>query len=178
MALYYNVSQLLKDDVGQTREYEFQGDEPVDLEDGVASNVSGRVRFILTNFGIIARVSARATLHLTCARCLDPFQMPASVEFDEEYRPTIDIATGLPSRLPRSDASSFISQSHDIDLGEAIRQNLVLAMDLIPLCRDDCRGLCPTCGVNRNLEECRCTPVEESSPFAVLQTLLSNDKPG
>jgi uncharacterized protein len=176
MALYYNVSQLLKSDVGQTRVYDFQGEEPIDLDEGVASKLSGRVKFILTNFGIIATVSAAATLHLTCARCLEPFHTPAAIAFDEEYRSTLDIATGLPSRTPRSDASSLISQSHNIDLGEAIRQNLVLAMDLIPLCRDDCRGLCPTCGVNRNAEDCRCAPDEESSPFAVLQALLPETK--
>ena len=52
MALQFNVSQLLKSGIGEIREYDFQAEEPIDLEDGVASNVRGHVKFTLTNFGI------------------------------------------------------------------------------------------------------------------------------
>src|SRR5579872_3070096 len=151
MSLQFNVSQLLKAGAGQTREYDFHSDAPIDLEDGVASNISGHAKFILTNFGIIATGRASALLHLTCARCLEPFQGPTEITFEEEYRPSIDISTGLPSALPMSDTAFLISQTHTIDLEEAIRQNLLLAVDLIPVCRPDCRGLCPECGANRNL---------------------------
>lgn len=172
MALLYNVSQLLKSDVGQARQYEFESDEPIDLEGDVANNLRGTVRFMLTNFGILARIHADATLHLTCARCLEPFQTPTAVDFEEEYQPLIDIATGLPFQGPRSDTAFTITQNHTIDLTEALRQHLLLAVEIIPVCRDDCRGLCQTCGVNLNLEQCACPPPEVASPFAVLQHLL------
>ena len=92
MALQFNVSQLLKSGIGEIREYDFQAEEPIDLEDGVASNVRGHVKFTLTNFGIIANAHAAAQLHLTCARCLEPFGSPNEVDFEEEYQPLIDIA--------------------------------------------------------------------------------------
>jgi uncharacterized protein len=59
-----------------------------------------------------------------------------------------------------------------IDLGEAIRQQFLLSMDLIPVCTPDCRGLCPTCGVNLNIESCQCPPQEVPNPFEVLKNLI------
>lgn len=174
MALEYNVSQLLKSDVGQTRVYEFATDEPMDIGDGVATGVHGSVKFTLTNFGVIAHVDAQANLHLTCARCLEPFQTQADVHFEEEYRPTVDVATGQPVTSPGGESASSIAQNHTIDLTEAIRENLVLAVEIIPVCSPDCRGLCPTCGANLNAGACDCAPAETDSPFAGLKGLLAN----
>jgi uncharacterized protein len=173
VSLQFNVSQLLKSDIGQTRNYEFASGESFDLDDALATDIHGQVRFILTNFGILARGRASATLHLTCARCLEPFAAPTEVTFEEEYQPSIDIATGLPASVPRSDTAFAISQNHTIDLSEALRQDLLLTVELIPVCSSGCQGLCPTCGVNRNFENCHCHVPVDSSPFAVLQILLT-----
>lgn len=175
-SLQYNVSQLLKCEVGSTREYDFEADSPLDLDDSVAHDIRGHVRFVLTNFGIVAGVQARAVLDLNCARCVEPFELPVDISFEDEYQPLIDIATGLPSVAPRSDAAFSISQNHTVDLGEAIRQHLLLSVELIPLCSSDCKGLCPICGVNRNQQTCTCPPAEEPSPFAVLQGLFGGSE--
>jgi uncharacterized protein len=172
MSTQFNVSQLLKSDVGGVREYDFEMDEPLDLDDATASGVSGSVKFTLTNFGILAAVTAHADVLLTCARCVEPFQTSMDVTFQEEYRPVIDIATGLPSQLPPSDTAFELSPNHVLDLSEAVRQQLLLGIEIIPLCNPTCKGLCPTCGVNLNLERCDCPPPESASPFAALQSLL------
>jgi uncharacterized protein len=175
MSVQFNVSQLLKADVGQRRTYEFELDEPLDLEDAVATGVSGSVKFTLTNFGILAAVKAHADVHLTCARCLEPFRTPMDVAFQEEFRPVIDVATGLPANLPESDTAFQISPNHTVDLREAIRQQLLLAIEIIPVCSDDCRGLCPTCGTNLNTASCDCEPPLANNAFAVLSGLLADD---
>lgn len=172
MSLQYNVSQFLKSDIGDTRAYEFESDEPLDLDEAVATDISGRVKFTLTNFGIVAAVDAHAVLHLTCARCLEPFELPTHVTFEDEYQPSIDVTSGLPSTTPRNDSAFIISANHTIDLTEALRQNLLVAVELVPLCSQDCKGLCPSCGVNLNVDQCACPPPEQSSPFAVLQGLM------
>jgi len=176
MSLLFNVSQLLKSDVGQLRRYDFQADGTLDLGDSEASDVQGHARFMLTNFGLIADIHAEALVHSTCARCLEPFSQPTTVDFEEEYRPVVDISTGLPAGVPSSDDAFEISSNHTIDLGEAIRQQLLLTLELVPVCRDACRGLCPTCGVNLNLEQCTCPPSESSNPFEVLQGLLADSE--
>ena len=171
--MQFNVSQLLKSDIGQARAYEFEADEPIDLDGPVATDVKGHVRFMLTNFGIIATAEASAVLRLNCARCLEDFEKSVAIAFTEEYRPTVDIGTGLPATASHSENAFDISENHTIDLTEALRQHLLLAVDLIPVCREDCRGLCANCGVNLNMETCNCPPAEEPRPFAVLEGLLS-----
>ncbi len=174
MSLLYNVAQLLKSEVGQTRTFDFAGVEPISLGDGVATDVHGQVKLTLTNFGVLARGEADASLQVTCARCLEPCQTPTHITFEEEYQPTIDVVTGLPSSTPRNDNAFAVGRSHVLDLTEALRQNLVLALEMIPLCRPDCRGLCPNCGANRNTDPCTCPTPESTSPFAALDSLLSN----
>ncbi|HZS93335.1 MAG TPA: DUF177 domain-containing protein [Chloroflexota bacterium] len=174
MTLEFNLSQLMKGAVGETRSYEISSDEPIDLDDATASDIHGAAKFTLTNFGVVAAVHADAQLDLVCARCLETFRGPTAVDFEEEYQPVIDIATGLPSKTPRNENAFSISPRHTIDLREALRQHLTLAVDLIPVCRPDCKGLCPTCGVNLNNETCACEPVEETGPFAALKTLLKD----
>lgn len=176
MALQYNVSQLLKSGVGETREFDFQTDQPMDLEDAGADNIRGHVKFTLTNFSILANVRLTARLHLICARCLEPFGSPIEIAFEEEYQPSIDIATGLPSTVPRSEMSFAISQNHTVDLREAIRQNLVLAVELVPVCSQDCKGLCAGCGINLNIETCTCAPPEQPNPFTALAGLFSEER--
>ena len=172
VSLLFNVSQLLKSEIGQTRSYDFEGKEALDLGDWSASEVKGHAKFTLTNFGILATINAKGALRLTCARCLEPFSTPTSVEFEEEYVPSIDIQTGMPSGVPVSDDALPIGADHTVDLGEAIRQQFLLSLDLIPVCRSDCRGLCPTCGINRNIEICQCPPQVAPNPFEVLQNLI------
>jgi uncharacterized protein len=176
MSVEFNLAQFLKSGVGGTREYEFASSGAIDLGDASATDVRGQVKFTLTNFGVLASIRLTAALHLTCARCLEPFDLPVESSFEEEYQPTIDIATGLPAEFPKSDTAFQVPQTHTIDLAEAIRQNLVLAVDIIPVCSPECRGFCPGCGVNRNLEACACPPPQEASPFAVLQGLLAESE--
>lgn len=171
-SLQYNLAQLLKSDVGSNRSYDFELADRLDLDGASAHDITGRVKFTLTNFGILASVQARAVMDLTCARCLEPFESPAQISFEEEYQPLIDIATGLPSTTPRSDTAFTISERHTIDLREGLRQHLLLTVEIVPLHSPECKGLCPTCGVNLNQEQCQCPPQEEPSPFAALQGLL------
>lgn len=173
MSLQFNVSQLLKSSVGGTRSYDFDGDAPIDLDgSSVADQIAGHAKFTLTNFGILAHVDAQASISLTCARCLEPFRSDVAVDFEEEYEPSIDIETGLPAAEAHTENAFFITSNHQIDLTEALRQHFLLAVEIVPVCRADCQGLCPTCGVNLNVETCGCPAPEPASPFAALQGLF------
>ncbi len=172
ISLLFNVSQLLKSEIGQFRTYDFQSDGVLELDDARADGISGHVKFMLTNFGVLAHVHASGVLHLTCSRCLEPFSTEVTADFEEEFVPSINIQTGLPSDAPRSDTALPISRNHTIDLGEAIRQEFLLSIDLIPVCSSGCLGLCPSCGANRNVEPCSCPPAAPASPFTVLVDLI------
>jgi uncharacterized protein len=171
-SLLFNVSGLLKSEIGQFRSYDFEFAGPLELEDGTADDIHGQVKFMLTNFGVLAHIHADGLLHLTCSRCLSEFATRVETDFEEEFVPSIDIQTGLPAKTPRSDSALPISPNHTIDLGEAIRQEFLLSIDLIPLCSPTCRGLCPTCGADLNAGSCSCPPPESTSPFAALVDLI------
>jgi uncharacterized protein len=61
-----------------------------------------------------------------------------------------------------------IDDGREIDLSEAVRQYILLAMPMKPLCREDCAGLCPRCGCNRNIDSCDCSDSGVDPRFAVL----------
>ena len=168
-----NVSHLLKSPVGTTRSYDLDSGEVVRLDDENTATIrDGNVRLDRTNTGVLARGHATATVTLACARCLEPVEVMPSIEFAEEYEPSIDIASGRPLPAPENDLVFSIAPNHVLDLTEALRQNLIAALPIQPLCRSDCAGLCPVCGVNRNDTTCDCVVTDVHHPFASLAELL------
>lgn len=170
----YNVAQLLKGHVGETRHYQLQEDiSELDPSITPLSDLVGTVDLIRTNEGILVRANLRTTIQLTCSRCLTEFAYPVRFQVEEEFHPTIDILTG--ARLPQpddADQATLIDIHHILDLSEIVRQNLTLALPMVPLCRNNCRGLCPNCGKNWNEGDCDCTSEELDPRLAALKDLL------
>ena len=152
----YNVSYLLKGLVGERREYPIDGTVPRVDETPNPSPVDGHVEMVRTNDGILARAKAVLKSHEECSRCLDEFDAPLEISFEEEYFPSININTGAPMPPPREPDAFMIDHNHVINLESAIREYALVERQMQPLCRDDCAGLCPTCGVNRNESKCDC----------------------
>jgi len=95
-----------------------------------------------------------ATLECDCSRCLEPFRVPVSAPIDTLFLPA-DANVGVDEREVREDdlgVSYYRDES--IDLGEVMREQFILALPMKPVCSEECRGLCPVCGVNRNREDC------------------------
>lgn len=157
-----NVSQLLREPIGSTREY--QVDEVASIAgNGKGYPVRGEVRLLRIHHSLLVKCHLSTELELTCSRCLSRFRHPLTLEFEEEYLPTIDVISGVPLPLPDEAGPFTIDEHHTLDLTEAIRQYSLLAVPMKPLCREDCPGLCPKCGQNLNLGRCACT-VETADP--------------
>jgi len=151
-----NVSQLLKSPLGTIRNYEV--DEKVNIGEETP-HVRGEVTLLRTNRGILVTGRLETDIGLTCSRCLGKYRHPVTLEIEEEFFPTIDIITGSKVDGPDDEPDAFmIDQNNILDISEAIRQYALLAVPMKPLCKEDCAGLCPTCGVNRNLKTCNCPP--------------------
>ncbi|MCX7911442.1 MAG: DUF177 domain-containing protein [Dehalococcoidales bacterium] len=166
-----NVSQLLQEPAGSTRDYEI--DEDVEtISEKSQSHVAGRCHLLRTQRSILVRCHAETEVVLTCSRCLSQFHRLLTIDFEEEYMPTIDIRTGLPLPPPE-DASAFtIDHNHVIDLAEAIRQYSVMALPMKALCHEDCAGLCPRCGQNLNEGRCNCQLEDIDARWAKLLEFL------
>lgn len=157
-----NVSQLLQESIGATREYSI--DEPVDvLGDGKEFPVRGSCRLLRTQRSILVKCSLDTQAELECNRCLGRFRHPLKIRFEEEYVPTVDVASGAPLPQPEEPGTFTIDEHHVIDISEALRQYAVMAMPMKILCAADCAGLCQSCGKNLNRGACDC-PKEEIDP--------------
>jgi uncharacterized protein len=145
--LAWNVSGLLADDPGAERTVTVAG-VTIDLGEDLrlAAPIDGRVRLLRTNRGIIADAELRTALALECSRCLRDVTLPVAVRLQEEYLPSLDLATGR--SLPTDDEPDVarLSDHHELDLETPVREAIQLAEPIAPLCRPDCPGLCAVCG--------------------------------
>jgi uncharacterized protein len=112
-----------------------------------------------------------AGVELSCARCLEPVPQQIEREFDLLYRP-LGADAGR-DELSVTDAEAEIGyyQGEGILLEDVLREQVLLALPLKITCRQDCRGLCPQCGKNLNLEACSCVVPVEDPRWAALKDI-------
>ena len=75
--------------------------------------------------------------------------------------------------LQDEDLDTAFYRDHVLDLAEMLREQFYLALPMQPLCRPDCQGLCPTCGIDRNVETCQCKTEWMDPRLSVLKTLVT-----
>jgi uncharacterized protein len=93
----------------------------------------------------------------TCRRCLEPAAGVLHVEVRELCRDPHDMALGRAGDGPEEDEPYPVGHD-ELDVEPILRDACILELPLAPLCSDTCLGLCPTCGANRNRDECSCDP--------------------
>ena len=172
--LTYNVSQLLREESGSRRDHAFT-ESSLPLHEGEAlRDIAGDARFTRTESGIYANVTASGIVSTTCMRCLQPALVAVDVTFAEQYRATVDVSTGtsIAADVEEDDDAFLIDDHHFLDVGMALREYAILEMPMRPLCKSSCLGLCVGCGVDLNLESCRCSEAPVDDRFAALQALL------
>lgn len=127
-------------------------DAPIEVDVHLES-ASGAV----TAVGVV-----RAPIETTCVRCLQPVSTILEVKVRELYT--------TKEQDPNREQTYPISGAQ-IDLGDMAREALVLELPLVPLCREDCAGLCPQCGLDRNEVSCSCENVNLDPRWAGLEGL-------
>ena len=168
-----NVAQLLKAPVGSIRTLPVDDD----LEDnGTVYHVKGEVALVRTNNSILAQGLLNTQTRIACSRCLKPFTLKIRLKMQEEFFPTIDIITGQKLPKPEDPGSFTIDEHHILDLTEAVRQYIVTALPMKPLCKAECAGLCATCGKDLNQGACDCRQEEVDPRWAELLKLKNSNK--
>lgn len=147
-----NVAQLLKEDIGSSRIIDVN--QNVGYEDKETFYVHGKVILTRINKGILASGKIIGLIKGNCNRCLAPVTKEIEFDFEEEFLPTIDILTGLPLYVHEDEFK--IDAKHILDLDDALYQNVCLSIPMKILCKDNCAGICPTCGKNLNEGNCDC----------------------
>jgi uncharacterized protein len=121
--------------------------------------------------GIDLQGRLEATLRLACSRCLEPFERPLGVDFRLTLLPPGTPEPDPPdeAELDAEDADLYPVDGERLDLGVVASEQIYLNLPLKPVCEPACRGLCPTCGSNRNRLECACRQDEVDPRLAPLQ---------
>ena len=125
-------------------------------------------------FDVAGRVTA--VLTLDCGRCLEPFEVPVDASFELRYVPQTENTGEGEREIANDDLAIAFYREGMLDLIDLMREQFVLALPMKPLCREDCRGLCPECGTNLNKGQCDCTPRWEDPRLAALKSLLPREK--
>ena len=119
--------------------------------------------------------SVVTTLQLPCSRCLEAFAWPVNASFDLRYQPHTVRAADDEAEIEEDDLSTAFYEQDEIDLGQLMREQFLLALPMKPLCRDDCKGLCVTCGTNLNRGTCDCTREWGDPRFDALRAMKTEN---
>lgn len=119
---------------------------------------------------VILEGGIKATIGLDCDRCLKYY----SITIDNSFKLDLEYAPGerldaSEHEISHTEMDMIYLQEPVINLFEILSQQVFLTIPGKRLCAESCRGLCPRCGTNLNIESCDCKPEFKSSPFAVLK---------
>lgn len=146
-ALTFNVVGLLGEPVGSIRDLDVSS-PPLDLGPDLrqGSGVVGQLRLTRTNRGLLVKGTLATSLEQECSRCLREIDYPVELEIEEEALPTIDLSSGLPLDTSVEPDVLRLTDHHELAFEEEVRDAILLAEPIAPLCREDCPGLCVVCG--------------------------------
>lgn len=161
--LRLNVGFVVAQTAGFSRDISFDLpliNVPPDLH---LNRLTGVVRVTRTPQGILMQGDFQALIDLECVRCLTDFQQMLKIDFTELYAFSQRYVT---------DSGLLMPETGIIDLAPVLREYLLLEIPISPLCRPDCKGLCPICGNNLNESTCN-HEVDTGDPrLAALKSLL------
>ena len=121
--------------------------------------------------GLLLRLRLQTTITGPCHRCLEPASVPVAIDA-REYQ------ADHPEVGAESEEVCDYLQGDELDVGAWAGDAIVLSMPHKILCREDCQGLCPSCGTNLNTGTCQCPPPEADNRWSALQQLVEDDTEG
>ena len=145
-----------------------------DIEQQTPLSSSGRAelveehegRKVIQDIRVVGRFATR--IAVKCARCLEPVASDLESSFDLLYRPRGIEGRGPDTSISEAETEISFYSGEGLRLEDVLKEQVLLAVPLKALCREDCKGLCPGCGVNRNHERCACAPAAGDERWAAL----------
>lgn len=158
-------------------------DEPPikDMDGGLncISPIVGDAVFTNTGSHILVRGNFKTRVEIECSRCLRMYTTDLDLPIEE----ALPIEGHIPEVSEDDEDQEILDEEFDplyvdniYDLTELLRQSIIVAVPIKALCLEDCKGLCPHCGMNLNEGQCECPPETLNEAFAGLAALLEKDK--
>ncbi len=142
-------------------------DERIRLVEPVA--VKGNVRLAGTEVFVNGHIDTRAQVE--CDRCLQPVELPVKADFALEYITGQTYESSEAAELTDAQMSVSVFDGEAIDVDEIVKEQILLAVPSRMLCQEDCKGICPECGLDRNTGECSCVTDNIDPRWAALKNL-------
>lgn len=145
------VSDIPDDGLQQEREV------PVVINDSARPDVA-RVflKIFKTGEKVFIEGSFTISVTLKCSRCLKEFSSPLDVTFRDEYNPAGELEHEDEQQLTGTELDVGFYSNDEIDISELIKEQVLLAVPMKPLCKSDCQGICSQCGRDLNEGACAC----------------------
>ena len=113
----------------------------------------------------------KTRMEVACDRCLELAVLPIDADFDLTYQPTASVPERDEVEVAPGEIEIGFYEGGGLDLGDILHEQILLALPMQRVCRDDCQGMCPVCGENRNLTDCACQPQTADDRWAKLKDL-------
>jgi uncharacterized protein len=164
---------LVRDIPPQGLDLDFESDpSSIDLlEEGIGFEGSIHVHLSVSKQQemVFVRGQARTHLLLECGLCLKKFTSPLNLGIHAEYLPSQSLPAQEEHELQPEEMDVVFYSGDTIQFGDLIREQIILAIPMHPLCTPNCQGLCPRCGQDRNKEVCQCQEKDADPRFSVLK---------
>ena len=161
--LRLNAGFLVNIPLGESRDFPIEISNLELDADLILRDLSGNAQLTRTANGILAHIWLKASTASQCVRCLTDFDLPLQVDFTELYAFSTNSTT---------DSELIFPENGYINLALLVREYMLLDMPISPLCKDDCKGLCPVCGENLNETTCHHEESTTDPRLSVLKSLL------
>jgi uncharacterized protein len=129
---------------------------------------------------VVADIRIRATyegrFEVPCARCVEPVKYDLKGDFDLLFRPVGADGEANEHSITTSETEIGYYQGGSLELEDVLREQVLLSLPAKTLCREDCKGLCPRCGINLNTETCTCEETKSDPRWTALSDLRSRIK--
>jgi uncharacterized protein len=173
------ISRLMKIDIRQIKDvpkvfHLSETAEELDIAaDGAKFPFPVEVEFTATLSGdeMICQADVTAEVELECGRCLEIYNLPlySRLQF------VVQLMDMSPEITNDDDDFEIISKSQaELEIGQRVREAVILNLPFKPLCSDDCKGLCPMCGADLNETPCDCVPDKTDDRWDVLKNLFDD----
>lgn len=110
-------------------------------------------------------------MEVDCARCLEPVPIQVAEPFDLFYRPGPEESAHHEVALDEGETQIGFYEGQGLELGDVLREHVLLSMPMQQVCSEGCRGICPVCGANRNKGECGCEAKPADDRWQALRNL-------
>jgi uncharacterized protein len=153
-------------------EIDFSGDG---LEQSTPLQAQGEAELLANTLGEI-RIRGKLSVRMRCPcdRCLEPAEFLIASNFDLFYRPEVEDEYDEEVAIDEGESEIAFYEGGGIELKEILREYILLALPMQRVCHEDCHGICPICGQNRNLVNCGCQIKAVDDRWAALKKLQTN----